>query len=523
MALEDRGMSQVIDWNNDQIGGLITHLSENIRVDRSRPAEYDFMDIGFADQLTAKTNHVVYGRRGSGKSALLRELESRCVDKRIEIVLIDMEAIAEKSYPGRIIRLLIKIFQQVHDEATAGKGIFGRLGKRGKLVKEIEDCLTELNTLQQQPDQMKRKVTGKTQNQKAFSLDPTIAGVRNVLDITAKISGNVLKEQGIETEETWQRISVLFNSIDKYRSAIQQWLDFTEKEAMFLLVDDFYQIDMMHQPLVADYLKRLTRGIACYLKFGTVRHRSLLFVKDQHAEAGIQVEQDYVSLSLDFFLDDFQQAKNFLTGIFNDICERILGAILPDALFDLSGVSGMDILTEASGGNPRDFINLLKNIIFTKRLMRDRNLITYNNIRVAATSYHKQIWDEVKGSYVYSDTLNALLRKATYLCKEKGDIGFYVSKREAINYASISFLIGQLMDSRFIHLLMQAYSPPAPENGTATVYILSMGIYSEFLSDISLVKRQTDLKDYPKLSLEDVSKDFPELPKALEFLGKAIS
>jgi hypothetical protein len=50
-----------------------------------------------------------------------------------------------------------------------------------------------------------------------------------------------------------------------------------------------------------------------------------------------------------------------------------------------------------------------------------------------------------------------------------------------------------------------------------------MGIYSEFLSDISLVERQTDSKDYPKLSLEDVSKDFPELPKALEFLGKAVS
>lgn len=523
IVLEDSNMPQVMDWNNEQITNLLVHLGEIIRVDRSIPPQYTFADIGFVAQLASKTNYVVYGRRGSGKSALLRELESRCVEKGIETVLIDMEQIAEKSYPSLIIRMLRTIFQQFYDEVTVGKGIFGRFGKRGKLVKEIEDILNELSALQQQPDQMKRKVTGKTQSQRAFSLDPTIAGIRNVLDLTAKLSGNLLKEHGIETEETWQRITVLFNNIDKYRSLIQQWLGFMEIETMFLVVDDFYQIDLMHQPLVADYLKRLTRGIPCYLKIATVRHRSLLFVKDDLAEAGMQVEQDYANLNLDFSLDDFQRAKNFLAAIFNDICEQKLGAILPDALFDFSGVSGMNILTEASGGNPRDFINLLRNIISAKRLTRDRNLITYNNIRSATISYHKTIWDEVEGSYVNSDTLRVLLRKATHTCRENDDIGFYVSKRESINYPAINLLIGQLVDSRFIHLLMRAYVPSDQEDAAAIVYILSMGIYGEFLSDRSLVDRQTDSKDYPKLSLEDVSQDLPELPQALEFLGKVVS
>lgn len=520
MILEGKGMSQVIDWNNDQISSLLNYLEEIIREDRSREPAYSFTDIGFANRLSSKTNHVIYGRRGSGKSVLLRELEDRC-DSGTETVLIDMESVAQKSYPNLIIEMLYIIFKQLHSEAS--QGMFNRWGKRGKLVKEIETTLAELDALQQQSDQMKRKVTGRTQSQKSFSLEPTIAGIRNVLDLAAKVSGNALKEQGIETEETWQKITVLFNNIDKYRNTIQQWLDFTEKEAMFLLIDDFYQIDLMHQPLVADYLKRLTRGIACYLKVATVRNRSLLFVKDNLAEAGMQVEQDYTGLSLDFSLDDFQRAKNFLTAIFNSICEKKLGAVLPDALFEFSGVSGMNILTEASGGNPRDFINLLKTIISTKQLTRDRDLITYNNIRAAIISYHKTIRNEVEASYANSDTLNALLRKATHVCREKDDIGFYVSKKEAINYAAINLLIGQLMDSRFIHLLMQAYVPPVREDGTATVYVLSMGIYSEFLSDISLVERQTDSKDYPKLSLEDVLRDFPELPKALEFLGKVVS
>ena len=131
---------------------------------------------------------------------------------------------------------------------------------------------------------------------------------------------------------------------------------------MHILLDDFYQVDQLHQPLIADYLKRLCYGIACYLKIATVRHRSLLFVKDETAEAGLQSGQDFTRYDLDFSLDQFGEAREFLLAIFRNICEGKVGVLKPESLFE-DGFKDIDLLVEASGGNARDFINLLHAIL----------------------------------------------------------------------------------------------------------------------------------------------------------------
>lgn len=114
------------------------------------------------------------------------------------------------------------------------------------------------------------------------------------------------------------------------------------------------------------------------------------------------------------------------------------------------------------------------------------------------------------------------MKQVIAVCQENADIGFYVSNKDLKNYPAISSLIGQLADSRFIHLLTLAYDPPSPDDKPASAYVMSMGIYGEYLADkaMSLQGRQLVKKPYPKLSVSELSNQFAEQVPELVLIGK---
>lgn len=261
------------------------------------------------------------------------------------------------------------------------------------------------------------------------------------------------------------------------------------------------------------------------MKIATVRNRSLLFVKDNLTEAGIQAHHDYTNIDLDYSLDDFGKAKRFLSSILQNTCEK---RIDPSSLFAKNHGDVMDILTEASGGNPRDFINLLRNIVDIKRQERAKAKISDYDVRSAITEYYKSVRDETSTTYQNFAVLDVFLKEITRLCQDNDDIGFYVPKKELKKFPSVSTLLGQLADSRFIHLLAPSYTPPnAAEDSPAMVYLLSMGIYLDYVGDktVSVIKRQTisKAKAFPKLLPSNLAGKLSEMAPELELLGKTTS
>ena len=508
----------LVDWNSPKISELLVHLDEIIREDRSRPPAYRFIDFGgVVGQLTSKTNHVVFGRRGAGKSVLLRELEKRVAGAKTKTILVDIESIAQKSYPNLIIEILLIIFRDLLTQVETG--FFSKLIK-GDLAKRIRSAINQLETLRRRADTSKHIVSDQTQKTLGREFGEELTIITNILKLAAKVSDSKAVVSEEKFEETFDKIRVLFNNIGDYRKLIGESLRNVKIETLYILVDDFYQIDSLHQPLVADYLKRLFRGIPCYLKIATARNRSLLFVKDDLSEAGLQAEQDYRSVDLDLSLDDFQRAKDFLSAVLQNIFEQKLSPLTPDALFDFSGTSGLTTLTEASGGNPRDFINILRVAVYAKKLSGTRTPITYQDICSAAISYHKTLVRDTERSYANFEILDTLLGEVIVVCQNNSDIGFYVTRKDTRDYPAIHSLIGQLVDCRFLHILTHTYNAPMQE-GIATVYILPMAIYTEFLPNTSLADRRMSQKSYTGLALNEISKKFPELSLELELMGKA--
>src|SRR5690606_3835962 len=113
------------------------------------------------------------------------------------------------------------------------------------------------------------------------------------------------------------------------------------------------------QPYVVDYLHRLFRGTDAYLKIGSVRHRTLLRTHEGQT-IGVELAQDVEEISLDKTFESFEETNSYLHSMLAE-----MGAV---------GHNGMDVarlfngdapraLTLASGGVPRDFLNIFVDAI----------------------------------------------------------------------------------------------------------------------------------------------------------------
>ena len=512
-----------VDWNSPKIDELVAFLSAITREERkTQKPLYKFVDLGFVNRLASNRNHVIFGRRGSGKSVLLRELETKVIPTKTLTILIDVEQIAQKSYPNLIIEILLIIFRDLHVRTRTG--ILNKLNiQRRNLAGELETEIRELESLHSRPDEFKQKVKLRDTNEESAKLEEEISIVQKILRLGASLSNRRETEQAIEEEATMRKIGALFNEIKSYRALIKKSLEELSFDCLYILVDDFYQIDLVHQPLIADYLKRLIRGIPCYLKIATVRNRTLLFIRDNLTEAGLQAAHDYTSLELDFSLDDFESAKNFLLTILRNVCSGKLDPLSPDALFESDGIDALNLLTEASGGNPRDFINLLYALITSKQMARVRAPINYQDIVVAVVHYYdKEIRSDLEKTHAHFNLLNSFLKKVIAICQSNNDIGFYVANRDLKNFPVVYSLIGQLADSRFLHLVSPAYDPPESPDKPASVYVVSMGLYSEYLLDKSMNLRSRNLinKPYPKLPAAELSDQFANQAPEFVLIGK---
>ena len=73
------------------------------------------------------TYHIVFGRRGSGKTSLLRKAGSDLTLQRIPAAFIDLEAFKGHAYPDVLLSILIETLQALDDWlATAGTNATGK-------------------------------------------------------------------------------------------------------------------------------------------------------------------------------------------------------------------------------------------------------------------------------------------------------------------------------------------------------------------------------------------------------------
>ncbi len=249
---------------------------------------------GVLNRAISKRHHIIFGRRGSGKSSLLRKVVSDLTVNRTPIGYVDLEQFKGHSYPDVLISVLVKTlneFKEWLDTAAINpasktsfwKKLFGSAPKKGALNKnlsqqlsgEIANMVVELTAILTRADETKFTETNKVGIEHE---DKIRAGVgANAYAVNANLASEIAEKaqrsKETQTEYVHRKIEILHQNIMRYKDLFRRISEMSGGVS-FLLLDDLYHIRRADQPYVVDYFHRIAKGSNLWLKVGTIRHRS---------------------------------------------------------------------------------------------------------------------------------------------------------------------------------------------------------------------------------------------------------
>ena len=98
--------------NSTKVEALEVSIEEATRSTEEGVKRFIEPAAGTLARALAKRPHIVFGRRGSGKSSLLRKAVADLTVDRRPIAFIDLESFKGHSYPDVLISILIQTFER---------------------------------------------------------------------------------------------------------------------------------------------------------------------------------------------------------------------------------------------------------------------------------------------------------------------------------------------------------------------------------------------------------------------------
>ncbi len=419
----------------------------------------------------AKSNqhHIVFGRRGSGKSSLLRKSAADLTIDRRPIAFVDMETFKGHSYPDVLISVLIKSLYEfklwLDTKATAPaskKSLWTKFynaiplrspfnkKKTVSLSEELQLLISDLESQLREPEssEKQKKQTASDENTAGVELavDGGVLGasVKNKATLGIKKAGSI-EEQ---TKYISHKVEYLHQNILRFQRFFKN-LSTLSDGASFLILDDLYHIRKSDQARVIDYFHRVAKGNDLWLKIGTIKHRSQWY---QHSDPpiGMKLGDDAKEINLDISLEKFGTLRDFLKKILSNLMLETPPLTIPGLL----NPTAIDRLTIASGGVTRDFIGIFANSIsLAKEREKEHHRgpkIGAEDVNLAAGDYAPLKQEEFKlDTDSEREELEAAFKKLVTFCTEKSKCNVFLIQQKLSGQIRDS--IDQLIDLRLIH------------------------------------------------------------------------
>jgi hypothetical protein len=131
---------------------LRTVITENLRVRRDSAESIPYIAAGneLVD-VAARQNHVIFGRRGCGKSLLLLH-SAKGLTATSRCIYLNCEDFKRHTFPNVLIEILESIFGELSKNAT------GWFGKKKRVRELLEETKGVLGGLRAQDDEREEKV-----------------------------------------------------------------------------------------------------------------------------------------------------------------------------------------------------------------------------------------------------------------------------------------------------------------------------------------------------------------------------
>lgn len=454
-----------------------------------------FVDVGgLFTLLSTRDNHILYGRRGTGKSHIFSCLTNTVESKGHIPILIDMRVLGSSggiyadptiSLSERATRLLVDTFTEIHtkllqfiwDESSDNLNKEELLPLMDNLVDHISEVLV-VGTVE-------KEETANTSyhHEKTSTYNAKLSATR----VTGDVGGNTKEKHEYNSGERKKRSGVEkhrihFGSVQKTLLEIIQSLKGKE---IWILLDEWSEVPLDLQPYLADLLRRTIFPVRGFIvKIAALEQRSSFRISTEGAGyIGIELGADVsTSLNLDehmVFDNDSDKAKEFFERLIFKHAMPILDMDniskkpeTPDELIKSTFTyrSVFDEFVKAAEGVPRDAINILS----LAALSAGDHIITANHIRYAA----KKWYNRAKESAIVSKPeAQSLLRWIIdEVIKHRRARAFLL--RSDVRHELIDFLY----DARLLHVVKQNISAHDQPGVRFNVYSIDYGCYVELIN-----------------------------------------
>lgn len=454
---------------------------------------------GTLERAKARRHHIVFGRRGSGKSSLLTKATAELTVDRRPIVFVDLEEFKGHTYPDVLISVLIRAlgeFERWLKTAAINPGtkksfwekLFGTVPKRPALKKTsvaalnatLGVLLTELRTLLHEPDESDQSTKKELSVEDKFggSAAISVGSMGASANLKTEASSGQSAKESLETKYSHKKIAVLQRNILKYKDFFGQLSKISDGPS-FLMFDDLYHIPRKDQAHLLDYFHRIAKGSDLWMKIGTIRHRTRWYVSGD-PPTGMKLGDDADEIDLDVTLEKYDLTKRFLLKILEGLCQS--------ATVDLSSIladGARDRLVLASGGVARDFLTIFRRSIdIARERLQGRGgvnrgvKIGAEDVNLAAGEYDKFKREDFERDTQSTDrdSLLSTLSKVNTFCLQTSNTNCLLLQKDVIS--DFTYNMHELVDLKFLHQIQTRVTVRDEPGKLYEAYMLDLSQYT---------------------------------------------
>lgn len=453
------------------IDALATLVEEGARATSQNVSRFIEPAPGTLRRAKSKRPHLIFGRRGSGKSSLLLKAGDELERVNHPIAIVDLEPFKGHHYPDVLLSVLIatllkyEFWLQNHKRDKRLREFLNRLQfwKRKDHVTVAtlhEEISTEIAALREQlhlaDDAGLRTTTSHAEDEERESNYRGKAGVSSGVaaaeieeEIAARVAANSTKEVIEETKRS--KNDYLLRHVIDYQRIFRELSRLTGY-ASYLFLDDLYHLRREDQASVLDYFHRIAKNNNLWLKVGTIKNRSTWYRNDPQP-MGLKIGDDADDINLDLTLEKFSSTRNFLLKILNSYARDAGAPNIRNFVAD----GGIDRLVIASGGVTRDFLGLFRRSIDEARERLTQNpahargpKLGAEDVNVAAGGYGETKREEFERDTLEDrERLEQMFEKIKAFCLEKNKANVFLVDQEASD--EMHDTIQELVDLRLVH------------------------------------------------------------------------
>jgi hypothetical protein len=368
--------------------------------------------------VTAPRHHLIFGRRGAGKSALLVEAK-RNLDEISNISSWSNMQTLRNENADRVFLLI------------------------------LEDIIQAVITRQQ----------------RIRSESPISVGAAELYD---EIRGLLSVDS---TTDGWST-----RLIPKVQRVLKRFLD-ANGLRLYIFVDDFYYLPRKDQPMILDMLHGCVRDCNAWLKVASIRHLTRWW--QSTPPLGLQTMHDADLLDLDVTLQDPGRAKRFLENILTEYARhvgipslsRIFNSPALDRLVLASGGVPRDYLILAQSSILRAQRRQNAKLVG----VQDVNQAAGDAAQAKVQELEEDMASDVASA---TRTLAALKKVRSFCLEETSHTYFLIGYRDKENLPSNYNVLTDLLDLRLIHLVDDGVSDPHSAGHRSEAYMLDLSQFS---------------------------------------------